>query len=371
MFFSKSCSSGASQPDLSADYSPAYALNITPAVMFKTTALTIVFSTLIAIFLDIFAAFDSPFRVTFIISQCIGLSINLTFKLLFSLAYKLQPKLFYPRWLLPRFFLLLSAIVLGSFVGIILSNLLVGEALTTDGRYSQILLLGIFFGVIIVYFFISWTQMTRMKQQFQEERLIREKYEKQVAQTQLRLLQAQIEPHFLFNTLSTVLSLLETDASTSKLMLEDLIHYLRTSLATSRKEIVTLAEEADMIRAYLMIFKVRMGERLWFTIDLPEQLKAEPFAPMLIQPLVENAIKHGLEPKVEGGQISLRFDKIDGVLKVQVSDSGLGMDEQAENGVGLENIRERLGTLYGEDARLTLEEVKPSGLTATIEVPCD
>lgn len=126
-----------------------------------------------------------------------------------------------------------------------------------------------------------------------------------------------------------------------------------------------------MIRAYLNIFKIRMGERLAFSIDVPEALRAILFPPMLIQPLVENAVQHGLEPRIEGGEISISASALPGRIRIDVADSGLGFHEGSHWGVGLTNIKERLDTLYDGKARLTLEENRPNGLLATIEVPHD
>ena len=127
-----------------------------------------------------------------------------------------------------------------------------------------------------------------------------------LAEAQLRALQAQIEPHFLYNTLANVVSLIDTQPARARHMLERFIDYLRASLAASRQERATLGAEAEMIGAYLDVLGVRMGERLRYRIEMPDVLRASPIAPMLLQPLVENAISHGLEPKVEGGEIVLR-----------------------------------------------------------------
>ena len=152
-------------------------------------------------------------------------------------------------------------------------------------------------------------------------------------------------------------------------MLVDFIQYLRASLSKIRVEKATLGQELEMIQAYLSIFKVRMGDRLHYRIDLPPSLKAFSFPPMLIQPLVENAIKHGLEPKIDGGEIIISGRKKDGLLRLEVVDTGMGFREERESGMGLSSIRERLLSLYGNSGRLILEENRPNGLKATIEVP--
>ena len=125
----------------------------------------------------------------------------------------------------------------------------------------------------------------------------------------------------------------------------------------------------EMIRAYLNLFKVRMGERLLYTIELPKNVADISFPPMLIQPLVENAIKHGLEPKIEGGEILIRGEEKEGIIRLEVIDTGLGFNNDGGSGTGLSNIKERLKSTYGENARLVLEANHPCGVKATIEVP--
>jgi sensor histidine kinase YesM len=230
-------------------------------------------------------------------------------------------------------------------------------------------ILGLLFGSIISYFFVSRDTISATKALVQEERIKRLTSEKKAVESNLKLLQAQIEPHFLFNTLSNILSLLETDLEKGKCMLEDLIHYLRTSLSKTREDTTTIGQEIEMIRAYMNIFKVRMGDRLRYKMDIPDNLKNLPFSPMLIQPLVENAIKHGLEPKIEGGEVSISGEKIGETLRLEIADTGVGFYEESALGTGLSNIRERLQSLYGENGRLILEENRPCGLKAIIEVP--
>jgi len=190
-----------------------------------------------------------------------------------------------------------------------------------------------------------------------------------VAEANLRILQAQFEPHFLFNTLSNILNLLDTDPEKGKSMLVDFTQYLRTSLSKIRGQTTRLGHEMEMIRAYLNIFKVRMGDRLKFDIDLPAHLEDTPFPPMLIQPLVENAIKHGLEPKVQGGEILISGKENDSHLRLEIIDTGMGINPGRKGGLGLANIRERLQSLYGNDGRLVIEENQSGGVKATIEVP--
>jgi sensor histidine kinase YesM len=207
------------------------------------------------------------------------------------------------------------------------------------------------------------------EEEIQQERIKRLSIEKEALETNLRLLQAQIEPHFLFNTLSNILSLIDTDPTNGKSMLVDLIHYLRTSLSRTFPDPITLDQEIDMIKAYLNIQKIRMGERLHFKIELSDAVRKYPFPPMLLQPLVENAVKHGLEPKMEGGAIMIKVGEEDEVIRIEISDDGQGFSSFNKTGVGIGNVRERIRLLYGEKGRLILEENKPNGVRAIIEVP--
>jgi sensor histidine kinase YesM len=181
--------------------------------------------------------------------------------------------------------------------------------------------------------------------------------QRQAIDAQLRSLQAQIEPHFLFNTLANVVSLIDTAPDKARLMLERLIELLRASLAASRSERTTLGQETALIAAYLDILRIRMGERLSYTINVPPELLNVSIPPLSLQPLVENSIKHGLEPKLEGGSVHLSARTEGGALQLDVEDDGLGFSLHPGAGVGLANLRDRISSLYGARARLVIEEL--------------
>lgn len=192
---------------------------------------------------------------------------------------------------------------------------------------------------------------------------------RQLAEAQLKMMQAQVEPHFLFNTLASVDYLIETDPARASQMQKNLIAYLRASLPQMREGSTTLGKEVAQCRAYLEILKVRMEDRLQPAIMVPQGLLTAQFPPMMLQSLVENAIKHGLEPKPEGGALSISADVINGMLRVTVADTGLGFAAESASGVGLSNIRERLVQLYGGRAQFVVAANSPGGTIATIEVP--
>jgi sensor histidine kinase YesM len=324
---------------------------------------TFVFDTIIALFLTAIE-FGDGFFVTLIISQCIGLSICTCVLIALHFAPSDRP-IWQTLWVAVA---LITGGLGGSYLGAIVSGL--GPSILFEKTpLFQLLTIGVIFGSIITYFFSSREQIAESQARIQDEKIKRLISEKKAAEANLKLLQAQIEPHFLFNTLSNVLSLLDTDPKKGKSMLVDFIQYLRSSLSKIREDKATLGQEMEMIRAYLNIFKVRMGDRLHYKMDLPEKLKANSFPPMLIQPLVENAIKHGLEPRIEGGEIIIGAEEKNGFLRLEVIDTGLGFTEKRDSGMGFSSIRERLESIYGNRGRLILEENQPHGLKATIEVP--
>ena len=183
--------------------------------------------------------------------------------------------------------------------------------------------------------------------------------ERERTTAELKALRAQVEPHFLYNTLSNVVSLIEREPATAKYMTERLIGYLRHTLDASRRENATVGDELAIIADYLEILRLRMGERLWYEIAADDATRALPLSPMLLQPLVENAIKHGLEPKIEGGRITVSAVVQDGRLNIVVEDTGLGFGvatDTAGSGSGLANVRGRLKAIYGDAARLSIEQ---------------
>lgn len=203
---------------------------------------------------------------------------------------------------------------------------------------------------------------------------------RQIVEARLQALQAQVEPHFLYNTLANVQALTEVDPPLANKMVGHLIQYLRAALPKMRETTSTVGQEVELVRAYLNILKIRMGDRLAFDIAVPAELETLPFPPLMLPSLVENAIKHGLEPQRDGGRIDVIAEKIgeDGVgndgatIRMIVKDTGRGLTDapsQAGGGVGLSNIRERLQALFGDCAKLTLESNEPKGVVATIDVP--
>ena len=203
----------------------------------------------------------------------------------------------------------------------------------------------------------------------ERERLRMERIERAATLANLRALQAQIEPHFLFNTLANVASLVDPDPAKAKHMLESFIRFLRASLGATRMETTTLGAEAELIAAYLEVLRVRMGPRLAYTIDVPAALANFALAPMLLQPVVENAIRHGLEPKVEGGAVAFRARAEGTDIVIEICDTGVGFASTTHGGLGLTNLRDRLRSLYGERGRLEVGENTPAGASVALRLP--
>jgi signal transduction histidine kinase len=348
--------------------------------LWAMTAVTLLFGTAMAVVLTVFALIFSgsrldlvrAFGVNFLIAQCIGFAIFG----LHMLTHAIWGAARVDGWSAARrkvFFALLP--LAGVIIGYAVSLALLGwlPDLLASERLGSFLA-----GVLLV-----WAVLTLVTDRFWAQKLARVEAEgqaaaereraavlqRQAADAQLRALQAQIEPHFLFNTLANVTGMIEHQPANARRMLERLIALLRASLSASRADQVTLAQELDLCRAYLEIVAIRMAGRLRYVIEADEAVRARPVPPLLLQPLVENAIQHGLEPKVEGGQVRIAVRaRADGTLELSVEDDGTGFGAATRGGgVGLANLRDRLRTL-DERARLSIEDARP-GTRVRIELP--
>ncbi len=270
-----------------------------------------------------------------------------------------------------------SLLVLGGlFVGYLVAFVLIG---LIDERITLRWVSGWFVaGVLMLWAvlsLLSWrlysdrARIAEAESERAAERARAEQLERQALDARLRTLQAQIEPHFLFNTLANVVSLVDSQPADAKRMLERLIELLRGSLSASRAQHATLGQELDLVRAYLDILAIRMAGRLQVAIDVPAALRSRPLPPMLLQPLVENAIQHGLEPKIDGGRLRVAATERDGRLEIVVEDDGVGFGNTTRGGgVGLSNLRERLAALFADDARMAIEDGQP-GTRVRLHLP--
>ncbi len=236
--------------------------------------------------------------------------------------------------------------VVGTLVGDAYSGRSTFELLPNQPRFFLYLFLfTVGVGVGISYFFYASGKSSYLLRELATSR-------QQATEAQLKLLQSQLEPHMLFNTLANLRALIATNPARATVMLDHLIDYLRATLSASRATRHSLGDEFDRLDDYLALMQVRMGPRLAYTLELPPELAAQPVPTLLLQPLVENAIKHGLEPKIEGGSVAVSAHREGKNIVLNVIDSGVGLKVGA--GFGLAQVRERLQATYGSQAAIYL-----------------
>ena len=318
----------------------------------------VIFNTAIAGLLTVISSWGD-FWHNFVYSQCIGLSIFVINVLPMS---RMRPGL--------RRMAVFSLTLPGSIaVGLSLAFFLSGVGSWSDPQAWQPVVIGLFFGGIgsITYFLSERIQI--LDAEVKQRRLNEVEREKREVEAHLRLLQAQIEPHFLFNTLANVSSLIEVDAAQARRLLERLNDWLRVALARTRSERATLGDELVLLENYLQILTMRFGTRLRWSIEATEDIRRLSFPPMLLQPLVENAVRHGIEPKLGGGKLDIIVSLEQGVLSVRVEDDGAGFRDNSRHGDGLANVRARLTAMFGAAGRLELQSNAAGGVSAVLELP--
>ncbi|WP_181919563.1 sensor histidine kinase [Alkalilimnicola ehrlichii] len=321
----------------------------------------VLFNTGIALFLTAID-YGGPLLVNWLFSQCVGLTIFLCVETVLRWI-PIGP------WLnVGLLFALLVGSILGTGTALLVTGIYRLEELVTQA-FWQAVVIGLLFGAGITLFSSYRDRALRTEKDLDEERLKHVSAEKARVETELRLLQAQVEPHFLFNTLALLRSLIVSDPTQGKQLLDHLIDYLRASLTHSRREETSLGDELALLEDYLTIMQFRMGERLRFKIDVPATLRAMPLPPMLLQPLVENAVRHGLEPKTGIGTLEIRARTHAEHIDIEVIDDGIGFGTQTLGGTGLGNVQERLRTLYDGQGRLIVQDNAEGGVTATLRLP--
>lgn len=300
------------------------------------------------------------FWLNFVYSQCIGFAILIFSNLILP---SMKPGV-------RRLAVMSLTLPVSVAMGLTLAFYLTGVGSWRATYAWQSVMIGLFFGVIgsIAYFLSERIHI--LDAEVKQRRLNEVEREKREVEAHLRLLQAQIEPHFLFNTLANVSSLIEVDAVQARRLLERLNDWLRVALARTRSESATLNDELTLLENYLQILQMRFGSRLRWQVEAAEDVRAINFPPMLLQPLVENAIRHGIEPKLGGGQLTISAKVEQGMLYLRVDDDGAGFNNKTSgSGAGLENIRARLLVLYGSSAKLTLQTNEPGGVSSILELP--
>ncbi len=275
--------------------------------------------------------------------------------------------------------LTLAGIGGGFYFGTVLANALFGDGTPSMRDNTITLLITLIAAITISFFFHARGRQSELAAQVAAA-------ERDASEARLKLLEVQLEPHMLFNTLANLRALIATDPPRAIAMLDRLNRYLRTTLAGSLALSHPLATEFERVADYLELMAVRMGDRLQFSLDLPDDLRALPVPPLLLQPLVENAIRHGLEPQLEGGHITVRVRREgEGAaarLTIEVADTGVGLSPTPDSaalggtappgrgrGFGLAQVRERLATLYGDAATINLIAVPAGGTGVTVTFP--
>jgi signal transduction histidine kinase len=344
-----------------------------------------VLAALVAALLAAIVTLSEPSFATFgrwlLILECIALA-----GVTCGTAVSQIPRLRRYRPVVAHFLVSMVAVPVGYVIGSTFAYAVLGERapILTQGPRPVIALVATGLAAVFIVYLDS------MRTRVAQEAAARAEAQRLAVESQLRLLRAQLEPHMLFNTLANLRSLVELDSQMAQKMIDQLIVYLRSALAASREESTTLRAEFAQLRAYLEIMALRMGPRLTYRLELPDSLQRAAIPPMLLQPLVENAIKHGVEPQIGKGMIEIEARLKDDGIEIAVTDSGLGLlseDEPSDSreeatmtatpraragtgtGYGLVHVRERLRAFYGGRASLTLTPHQPHGVRALVRIP--
>ncbi|WP_416048842.1 sensor histidine kinase [Cupriavidus basilensis] len=307
----------------------------------------------------------------FVYSQLIGLSIWLLIDIARVLIWwNDRPR----RW--PFLCLTAVAVPLGVIMGSWTTRVVLSEPAKSFEEATDMLRMCLVVGMLasasMIYFYWSREKLAHLERQAALDALQREEAEKQLVRAQLMALQAQIEPHFLFNSLANLDCLIATDQQAARRLLQRLIGFLRMSLSHTRAEQCTLRQEFELLRSYLDIQALRFGTRLAYEIELPPELAEVEIPPMLIQPLVENAVSHGIEPCMHGGRIVLSARaQGDNAVQVVITDTGVGFGHAVTkgSGLGLTHVRERLARIFGAAASMQMEENTPRGVIVRLTLP--
>ena len=335
----------------------------------------------LAAFIALFfaVAFNDRYSTNFVYSLCIGLICQFVIDLgrrgaAWALRRGGHDGGAFGRGNWPGWPITLVIIVLGVWAGVNGGYALAGRLLGTSTTAPSLQNPRTLFIVVTVcvlasigFTLVSWGRARLAATEAQAQRA-----QRAAAENQLKLIESQLEPHMLFNTLANLRVLIASDPARAQAMLDRLIAFLRATLQASRSARHPLATEFERLADYLALMQVRMGPRLAFAFDLPDALRTAAVPPLLLQPLVENAIRHGLEPKIEGGRIDIAARRDGAMLMLSVRDSGVGLSSAAAGSgtrFGTQQVRERLAALYGESASFTLQAAAGGGTEASISLP--
>ena len=333
----------------------------------RRIAINLVVATIAAIALN--PIFDTPFLSVWGRSIFVGLMLLVAFDIAGH-----WPSRWLPRWVVQ-----VAAVVIAAPVATGIAYLVMVQGDLTSFQRNEGLLwgflsiaaTGVAVGLTLALGALYRERDAQARSQALAFALERSTLEKQALDARLRLLHAQVEPHFLFNTLANVQQLVESGSERAGPVLKSLIAYLRAAVPSLAQTGSTLGHEIGLVRAYLDLMRMRMPDRLAFEVDMPPALAGLPFPPMALLTLVENAVRHGIDPSETGGRIEVgaRADARQASVEIWVHDTGVGLDDKAAPGTGLTNLRERLKATYGDAAQLQLTDEPPHGLRATLVLP--
>lgn len=339
-------------------------------------------NTLIAVIITVLMPSAGSFWSSLVYSQCIGLSIVTLIVGLRSLIWGQRAA---PVALEGALHVVATA---GGFlIGNFIASQLLGHSLfgLGDAMLSRFLVISVIASA--AYHTLYWYRQKIFDLQLEavEQARRAEAASRQASEAELGMIRAQLEPHMMFNTLANLRALIRVDQEAAQAMLDRLIAFMRATLSSSRRSRVSLHEEFAMVEDYLQLIAVRLGERLRYTLELPDEVRDQPMLPMLLQPLVENAIRHGIEPAVDGGTIRLTATRQGNRLMIRLSNTGEEFRRAATDharthppgaGFGLQQIRERLETAYDGQARFTIGPLAPApaqptrqGALAVLDLP--
>jgi hypothetical protein len=340
---------------------------------------TAIWNSLFALFFALLAILFSPdqsvalvLRDTFVYAQCIGFVIYG--------VYQIAERLFAARLCGTGLWVRSACHALIAIIGIFPGYLLAFRILhLTDGSVwlfsprtvISIVNVTLLISAVLLLIFVPRERAARAEASIAREQARVAAAENEATTARMKLLEAQVEPHFLYNTLAHVISLIDGEPRTAKGMIERLIALLRAS-AASASGASTLGVQVDLLCAYLDIVALRMGARMRWHIEVPATLRELAVPPMLLQPIVENAVKHGIEPWPAGGEIAIAASNAGSALLLTVTDTGRGFREKAAagaTGIGLANLRARLAGMYGDEAALMIEDVAPHGTRVSLKLP--
>jgi signal transduction histidine kinase len=351
-----------------------------PCGFWRDVVYTFIFNTLMA---GVFAllsvvwsqryGFAELLWLNFVFAQCVGYSLHTLYLIIEALVPRAKRR---TRGALALFWGVVP--IVGVTIGYAIAATLLGwtsyrTAMFTPRGLSTIAVMSLMITGVLAAMIVPRARAAQAEAEIAKEQARVAAAEREAALAQLKALEAQVEPHFLYNTLAHVSSLIDADPKQARGMLDRLIALLRAT-AKAGNGGATLGSQADLLRAYLDILGMRMGSRLEWTIDVPPSLADVALPPALLQPLVENAIKHGLEPKIEGGSIAIAAHAVGDRLELTVTDTGKGFGSTTtpiggSTQVGISVLKQRLAALYGEAATLTIAENRPTGVRVTLAIP--